>query len=82
MSRHPTALERLNAFIGEWSVEASFAQPAATGHAVFEWALGNQFLVERAEVIGAPDSIGIVGLGSDSQALTQHYFDSRGVARV
>ena len=29
-----------------------------------------------------PDSSTIVGLDAESQAFTQHYFDSRGVARV
>ena len=79
-ARHP-ALERLDAFVGEWSMEASFAA-GATGRAVFEWVLGGQFLVERAEVPDAPDSIAIVGLDRDGEAFTQHYFDSRGVARV
>jgi len=85
MSKHPTrhpALERLDAFVGEWSLEASFTHPAASGRAVFEWELGGQFLVERAEVAGAPDSIGVVGLDPDGQAFTQHYFDSRGIARL
>jgi len=80
------ALERLDAFVGEWSVEASFADLSAPGgaigHAVFEWVLGGQFLVERAEVPDAPDSIAIVGLDPDGEAFTQHYFDSRGVARL
>jgi hypothetical protein len=83
--RH-AALERLDAFVGEWSIEASFARLSApagvTGHAVFEWVLGGQFLVERAEVPDAPDSIAIVGLDPDGEAFTQHYFDSRGVTRL
>jgi hypothetical protein len=79
-ARHPL-LERLDAFIGEWSIEASFG-PDATARAVFEWVLGGQFLVERSEVPDAPDGIAIVGLDRDGQAYTQHYFDSRGVARV
>jgi hypothetical protein len=82
-ARHP-ALQRLDAFVGEWSMEASFAV-GVTGRAVFEWVLGGQFLVERAEVPDvpdAPDSIAIVGLDRGGEAFTQHYFDSRGVARV
>jgi hypothetical protein len=40
-------------------------------------------LVQRWEVPNpaAPDGIAIIGVGSDSPYL-QHYFDSRGVARV
>ena len=85
MSSHPTrhaALERLDAFVGEWRMEASFAPGGATGRAVFEWVLGGQFLVERAEVPDGPDSIAVVGLDRDGEAFTQHYFDSRGVARL
>jgi hypothetical protein len=79
-ARNP-ALERLDAFVGEWSMAASFAA-GVTGRAVFEWTLGGQFLVERAEVPGAPDGIAVVGVDRDGQAFTQHYYDSRGVARV
>jgi hypothetical protein len=77
-------LERLGAFIGEWSIEASFG-PEATGRTVFEWVLGGQFLMERSEVPDvpeAPDGITIIGLARDGQTYTQHYFDSRGIARV
>jgi hypothetical protein len=74
-------LDPLTAFVGEWRLEASFAAADEAGRAVFEWLLGGQFLIERAEVPGAPDSIAIVGLNADG-AYTQHYFDSRGLARV
>jgi hypothetical protein len=74
-------LGRLSAFVGEWRLEASFATADRAGRAVFEWLLGGRFLVERAEVPAAPDSVAIVGPNSDG-AYTQHYFDSRGLARV
>ena len=51
-ARHPM-LERLDAFVGEWSIEASFG-PGVTGRTVFEWALDGQFLVERSEVPDVP----------------------------
>jgi hypothetical protein len=78
------AMERLEAFIGEWAIEASFsAAPAGViGRAVFEWILGRQFVMERAEVPDAPESIAIVGFDPDREAYRQHYFDSRGIARV
>jgi hypothetical protein len=84
---HNAAIERLHPFIGEWSVEASFpfAPPTAiAGRTVFEGILGGQFLVERSEVAhpDAPDSFAIIGFDPDREAYTQHYFDSRGVARV
>src|SRR6266496_4700372 len=86
------ALERLNVFIGEWRMEASFplAAPASiagravVGRDLFEWELGGQFVSEYEEFPdpGVPDSSAIIGFDPDSQAYTQHYFDSRGVARV
>ena len=47
-ARHPM-LERLDALVGEWTVEASF-DPGVTGRAVFEWVLGGQFLMERDDL--------------------------------
>ena len=86
------AMEPLNAFIGEWSMEASFpsgapASPgggAVVGRAVFEPVLDGQFLAQYSQIPhpDAPDSWAIVGFDPDSRAYTQHYFDSRGVARV
>ena len=81
------ALERLETLVGEWSLEAVFpgAAPAGVvGRSRFEWALGRQFLVQRSEVShpDAPDSMAIVAFDSDHGAYTQHYFDSRGVARL
>jgi hypothetical protein len=80
-------MQRLEAFVGEWSIEAAFpgAPPnGVVGRSVFEWALGGQFLVQRSEVPhpDAPDGLMIVGLDPDRDAYTQHYFDSRGVARL
>jgi hypothetical protein len=79
-------MSQLDAFVGEWSVEALFpdAEPTGpVGRSVFEWVLGGQFLVWRSEAPDpAPDGISIIGLDSDSGQFTQHYFDSRGIARV
>jgi hypothetical protein len=83
MGRHPL-LERLDVFIGEWTTVASFA-PDDPVPAVFEWVLGGQFLMERSDspdIPEAPDGISIVGLNPDGASYTQHYFDSRGVARL
>ena len=79
-----TAMERLEVFIGEWAMEASFsAAPAAVaGRAVFEWMLDRQFVMERTEVPEAPDSIAVIGVDPDREAYRQHYFDSRGIARI
>jgi hypothetical protein len=91
-SSQKAALESLNIFIGEWNMEATFphtapgsiAGSAVVGRAVFEWILGGQFLAQHVEIPhpDAPDSRAIIGFDSRSEAFIQHYFDSRGVARV
>jgi hypothetical protein len=86
-----TALKRLEVFIGEWRLglgastpppDAGDSMPGA--RAVFEWALGGQFLVQRTEVPdpNAPNSLCIVAYESGTGGYTQHYFDSRGVVRL
>jgi hypothetical protein len=77
-------LPRLEAFIGEWVMEARFpAGYGGTGRAVFEWALDRRFLVCRTEVPGGPpDGLMIMGPDPGRMPYCQHYFDSRGVARV
>jgi hypothetical protein len=86
------ALERLHAFIGDWRMDASIPLgPAANAgssdenpaYAVFEWALGGQFVIQRSTAPRpAPDNLAIIGFDSETQRYSQHYFDSRGVVRV
>jgi hypothetical protein len=76
------ALKRLDAFIGEWRVDASFPG-APPGRSVFEWALNGQYLVQRSDAPDpAPDSLVVVSVDPKTGAYTQHYFDSRGVVRL
>jgi hypothetical protein len=78
------ALARLEPFVGAWTVTVGF-EPSAGVPTVFEWALGGQFLVQRTEIPrpDAPDSMLVYGVDdSNPEAYTQHYFDSRGIARV
>jgi len=44
--------------------------------------LDRQFVMERTEVPEAPDSIAIIGADPGREAYRQHYFDSRGIARM
>ncbi|MFL5828174.1 MAG: DUF1579 family protein [Thermoleophilaceae bacterium] len=79
------AMERLRPFIGEWKLEASFAPPGTVrARTTFEWALGGQFLLQRGEVDhpDAPDGLMVIAYAPETQAFTQHYFDSRGVVRL
>jgi hypothetical protein len=82
------SLEALEPLVGEWSILASFGDeppPDMAARATFEWLPGKRFLVERWEVPvpEAPDGIAIIGADPDSESnYLQHYFDSRGIARV
>jgi hypothetical protein len=76
-------MQLLSPFIGEWNVEVGFA-PGRAVPTVFEWTLDGQFLTQRTEIPdpAAPDSLMVIGADEDGDGYTQHYFDSRGVARL
>ena len=81
------AIEALQPLIGEWDLEPRFSFPVpdgVTGRVVFEWMEGGRFLIERWAVSlpEAPDGIAIIGPNERGDGYRQHYFDSRGVARV
>jgi hypothetical protein len=83
----PPNLVALDVFLGEWRVEASIPLigPAPIeGRMLFEWTLDGQFLMQRSTVShpDAPDSMAIIGPDGAADNYLQHYFDSRGIARV
>ena len=82
-SKAPDA--RLEPLLGTWLVEGAHpVDPSVTvrGRTSFEWLVGERFLVQRwtVEHPDFPDGMAILGEGETGFA--QHYFDSRGVARV
>jgi hypothetical protein len=84
---HKSVMERLEPFIGEWSLDASFPGAPPTGplgSTGFEWTLGGQYLLQRSEVPhpAAPDGLCVIGFDLGAGKYVQHYFDSRGVART
>jgi len=83
MDAHRT---RLAPLLGEWTMQVTFpgAAPAEGGRVMFAWMTGERFLIERWEVPvpEAPDGLAIIGYDAGRGTLLQHYFDSRGVARV
>jgi hypothetical protein len=93
-AERPAALDRLEALIGQWEVEARFdagffgpGSPAVSdrgGRTTFEWLEGKSFLIQRwvSEHPAAPSGIAIIGPGEHPETFTQHYYDSRGVTRV
>jgi hypothetical protein len=77
----------LTPLVGEWSVQAvaPWAPSDLRGRTVFEWMTGGTFLLQRWEVPvnEAPDGLAIIGPDPERNGgYVQHYFDSRGVARV
>jgi hypothetical protein len=93
MTTRDASLEALEPFVGEWRMSAAFegAPPSdQAAHVSFDFLPGRQFLIQRWE-ISIPDAppevptsgIAIIGADPESEAgYLQHYFDSRGVARL
>lgn len=88
-------LERLRPLVGTWDMEASFpagqlapgapACVASGGRTRFEWMDGGAFLIQRFSSghPDAPSGLAVIGPVTESEsAFIQHYYDSRGVARV
>jgi len=80
-------MQRLEPFVGRWTMEARFPGAESTGPSglsTFEWMVGGQFLLQRTEspAPGAPEAVTIVGPDPEGTTFTQHYFDSRGIARL
>lgn len=75
-------LLQLNILIGEW--ETMVPERGVRGRTTFEWLESGGFLIQRSTVQKPeyPDSISIIGATGSDGALQQHYFDSRGVARI
>ena len=81
-----STLDALGPFVGTWDVSVTFpgAEPAGGAVTEFEFMDGGLFLIQRwtVPVPEAPDGIALIGHDAGSGKLLQHYFDSRGVARV
>jgi hypothetical protein len=79
-------IEELEPFVGLWRMQTSFVSGANAPRAEtrFEWLEGGRFLIQRwfVEHPAAPDGIAIIGFDDERETYLQHYFDSRGVARV
>jgi hypothetical protein len=86
MTTAESALLQLEAFVGEWEMEATFPGMAPVGGArtSFEWMPGKRLLVQRwtIPIPEAPDGLAVYGYDEGHKTLLQHYFDTRGVVRV
>jgi hypothetical protein len=79
------AMAPLAALVGEWTQHVRVPGVPA-GRTVFEWVLGGSFLLQRNQIPHPdfPDSILIIAANprGETYTHTEHYFDSRGVARI
>jgi hypothetical protein len=85
----PAALDRLEPFIGRWSIDARFPNRPeievmdVDATVTWEWALDRQYLLQRSDAPDPiPSSMSLVGVDRNHDTFTQHYFDSRGVTRL
>ena len=83
-------LDALEPFVGTWRLTAEFeGVPTPEGDSGarvwFEWLDGQRFLIQRwtIPVPDAPDGIAVIGADPERDGFyLQHYFDTRGIARV
>ena len=76
-------LERLEPFLGDWTVATALPGAGLTGRMTCGWLLGGRYLVMRSEAPDpVPDSFTLVEANDETGGYIQHYFDSRGVTRV
>ena len=83
----PVPMEDLEPFIGRWRMVPGLVRDpdeAPSAVTTFEWLEGGNFLIQRwhVEHPDAPDGIAVIGVDPATGGYRQHYFDSRGVARV
>jgi hypothetical protein len=84
MSDHdntPPEMQRLALFVGDWTLAAGFGgEPSGEplGRARFEWALGDQYVIEKStvDVPEAPDGLAVMAWHPHENRYVQHYFDS------
>jgi hypothetical protein len=81
----------LEPLIGEWSLAMIAPDqpwpdvlPDAGARVTFEWLGDRAFLLERwsVPIPEAPDGLAVLGWDEGRGTFLQHYFDTRGVARV
>jgi hypothetical protein len=81
------ARERLEAFVGEWTMEAGPPGGApwpAVAHVTFAWMEGAPLLVQRwsIDMPEAPDGVAVIGCDGANDSYYQLYTDQRDVQRI
>ena len=87
MSKSAAACERLEAFVGEWKMEAGPPDgPTWPGEArvTFEWLDGAPLLLQRwhVDMPEAPDGVAVIGCDGKGDSYCQLYTDERDVQRI
>jgi len=80
-----TDMEGFEALLGEWTTEVRHPDIGVVhGEMSVEWLEGGGYLVQRssAEDTRFPRGLSLIGPTAAGDRIVQHYFDSRGVARV
>jgi hypothetical protein len=79
-------MQALEPLVGDWRVEISHpSQDAPIGGATsFAWLEGGGYLIQRSVTDDPrfPKGIMVIGPTAAGDRIVQHYFDSRGVARI
>ena len=81
-----TDMEVLEALVGEWTSEVVMEGIDGTvrGAMSVEWLEGGGYLIQRstADDPRFPRTVAVIGPDRSGEMIVQHYFDSRGVARI
>jgi hypothetical protein len=79
-------LEAFEPLLGEWTAEAVMpgSDDVLPGSVSFEWLEGGGYLIQRSRMEDPmfPRGISVIGPDRSGEKIVQHYFDSRGVARI
>lgn len=79
-------IEELRPLVGEWATEVVFPghDGPIAGRTTFERLEGGGYLIQRATMEDPrfPRGVMVIGPAAGGGRIVQHYFDSRGVARV
>ncbi len=78
-------LEDLEPLVGDWTTTATLpgADAPVSGHTSFAWLDRGGYLIQHAMMEDPVFPTGVMVIGPDAEGrIVQHYFDSRGVARV
>ena len=79
-------VQALEPLVGEWTTEVRLpgSDEVIRGRTSFEWLEGGGYLIQRSVMDDPvfPRGVMVIGPDTSGERVVQHYFDSRGVARV